>query len=165
MGDINTGNVDSRVLPLARKDGLVIQELDDETLVYDEERQRAHCLNRVAAAVWKRCDGETTVAEMERLLRHENTIPVQDEAVRLALRQLDKAGLLAEPLANTVDEATVSRREMIKRVGLVAAVCLPLVSSIVAPTPAQAGSRKGTGASCSSSAQCESGVCAGTHCR
>jgi hypothetical protein len=31
--------------PLARKEGLVIQELPDEVLVYDLDRDRAHCLN------------------------------------------------------------------------------------------------------------------------
>ena len=31
-------------LPQARTDNLVIRELDDETLVYDMERDEAHCL-------------------------------------------------------------------------------------------------------------------------
>jgi len=46
-------------LPRARKDGLVIKELVNETLVYDLERDEAHCLNQTAALVWK-----TTVAKM-----------------------------------------------------------------------------------------------------
>ena len=45
-------------LPHARTDNLVIRELDDETLVYDMERDEAHCLNQTAALVWKQCDGK-----------------------------------------------------------------------------------------------------------
>ncbi len=40
-------------LPHGRKDGLVVKELGNETLVYDLERDEAHCLNQTAALVWK----------------------------------------------------------------------------------------------------------------
>ena len=51
-------------LPRARKDGLVIKELSNETLVYDLERDEAHCLNQTAGLVWKQCDGRTTVTKI-----------------------------------------------------------------------------------------------------
>src|SRR6266849_5376674 len=54
----------SSQLPKARKDKLIIKELDDETLVYDLDRDKAHCLNTTAARVWKHCDGTTTVGEI-----------------------------------------------------------------------------------------------------
>jgi coenzyme PQQ synthesis protein D (PqqD) len=44
--------------PLARSDGLIVQELDGELLVYDLERHRAHRLSETAAFVWRRCEGE-----------------------------------------------------------------------------------------------------------
>jgi hypothetical protein len=44
-------------LPQARTEGLTVRELAEETLVYDKERHKAHCLNRTAACVWKHCDG------------------------------------------------------------------------------------------------------------
>lgn len=56
-------------LPHARLDGLVITEVDNETLVYDMERDKAHCLNQTAALIWRRCDGKTTVREMAGLLQ------------------------------------------------------------------------------------------------
>lgn len=55
-------------LPQARTDDLVINELSDEVLVYDLQRDKAHCLNAAAASVWKQCDGRTTVAEIARRL-------------------------------------------------------------------------------------------------
>ncbi|HJZ82776.1 MAG TPA: PqqD family peptide modification chaperone [Pyrinomonadaceae bacterium] len=51
-------------LPRARSENLVIRELDDETLVYDMERDEAHCLNQTAALVWQRCDGRTTATRL-----------------------------------------------------------------------------------------------------
>ncbi len=37
--------------PLARHEGLVVQKLDGEVLIYDLQRHRAHCLNSTAAAI------------------------------------------------------------------------------------------------------------------
>jgi hypothetical protein len=58
----------------------------------------------------------------------------------------------------------VTRRELIRRLGLAAAASLPLVTSIVAPTPAQAASCLPSGQPCTSSLQCCSAVCAGGAC-
>lgn len=41
----------SQQRPLARSEGLVIQEMPDEVLVYDLETNKAHCLNETAAFV------------------------------------------------------------------------------------------------------------------
>ena len=57
-----------RPLPEARREDIVVQELPDETLVYDLKRHKALCLNRAAGLVWKHCDGRTSVAEMAVLL-------------------------------------------------------------------------------------------------
>lgn len=118
--------------PNAREKGLVVQDLADETLVYDLERHKAHCLNRTAAAVWRLCDGKRDEAALARLL--EKDLGTADEdVVRLALRDLGRARLLQEPVAA---DARLSRRRLIQRLG--EAVALPLVVSIVSPTAAQA---------------------------
>ena len=51
-------------LPRARQASLIIKEVDDETLIYDLETDKAHCLNSTASRVWKSCDGRTSVAEI-----------------------------------------------------------------------------------------------------
>ena len=50
-------------MPQARRSGLIIQEVDSEILIYDQNTDKAHCLNQTAANVWKYCDGETTLAD------------------------------------------------------------------------------------------------------
>ena len=52
--------------PLARREGLVIRELADEVLVYDLDRDRAHCLNQTAAFIWQCCDGRTSTETVRR---------------------------------------------------------------------------------------------------
>jgi hypothetical protein len=119
--------------PQAREDGLVVQELEDETLVYDLLSHKAHCLNRAAGAVWRLCDGTRDEAALARLLGKELAADADEDVVRLALRDLARAHLLREPLAT---RPRVSRRRLIQRLGQAAA--LPLVVSIVSPTAAQA---------------------------
>src|SRR5436309_304107 len=36
---------------------LIIRDLTDEVVLYDRKTRRAHCLNPIASAVWKLCDG------------------------------------------------------------------------------------------------------------
>src|SRR6476620_725537 len=81
-------------LPRARKEGLVVQEMPDELLIYDLVRNKAHCLNQTAALVWKRCDGKTSVKQMVRLLEKETESPVDEAVVWMAFDQLAEAHLL-----------------------------------------------------------------------
>ena len=81
-------------VPEARKEGLVVQHLSDEVLIYDQRRHKGHCLNQTAALVWKHCDGKTSVSEMTHLLEEELKTPVKEEVVWLALEQLGKTHLL-----------------------------------------------------------------------
>ena len=150
--------------PCVRADGIVVHALADEVLVYDLERHKAHCLNHTAALVWKYCDGRTSVTEMVRMLEREVKTSVPEDVVWLALQQLSKARLLAEQLNAPRGGAKVSRREVMRRLGWGAVIALPLVTSIVAPTAVEAASCLSTGAICSASAQCCSGVCSGLIC-
>lgn len=140
--------------PVARQAGLIIQELPEEVLVYDAENDRAHCLNTSAALVWKYCDGARTAADIAAVLSRELNAPVKEEFVWLALDQLEKESLLEqqqqqEAAQTAVEAATagqfslkalgVSRREVIKRIGLASVVALPIVTSLLNPMSAKAG--------------------------
>ena len=153
-----------QLMPCVRTEGLVVQALPDEVLVYDLERHKAHCLNHTAALIWKRCDGQTTMTEMAHLLSHEMKTPVPEAVVWLALQQLSKARLLAVGGDMPGEGARMSRRQVMRRIGWAATVTLPLVTSIVAPTAVEAATCLTTGFPCTSSAQCCSGVCVGLIC-
>lgn len=150
--------------PRARAEGVVVRELPDEVLVYDLDTHRAVCLNSTAARVWRLCDGRRTTADIRKALEKSSGGPVPEELVWLALEQLGRDQLLDARPPRPAELAGLSRRELIKRVGLAAAVALPAVVSVVAPTPAQAASCLPSGASCSTGAQCCSTACSGSQC-
>jgi hypothetical protein len=145
-------------MPRARRSKLVVRALADETLVYDVEGHRAHCLNRTAAIVWELCDGEHTVARMAERVGDRLSARVPDEVVRLALEQLADRGLLAESDVRHAAIYTVSRRALMRRLGLAAVVTLPLVTSIISPTPVMAQSPCNE-TSCPPGTTCQAGVC------
>ncbi len=156
----------SATMPCARKDDLVISELDDETLVYDLERDEAHCLNQTAALVWKRCDGKTTVGEMASLLQKQLRGSVDVEIVWLALKQLQRSHLIDKSAASAAGLRSVSRRRLLLKYAP-AALALPVIMSIVAPTPAAGASCGGEGQACGSGhpACCARLTCSGGTCR
>ena len=158
------GERTSPTRPKARAEGLVVRELAKEVLVYDLDTHRAVCLNSTAATVWRLCDGRRTAADIRKALEKSAVGSVPDEVVWLGLEQLDKDRLLDARPTRPAELAGISRREMIRRVGLAAAVALPVVASIVAPTPAQASSCLPSGAACSTGAQCCSTTCTGSQC-
>lgn len=115
-----------------------MRELAEEVLVYDGEHHRAHCLNRTAALVWKECDGKTPVAEIAERVGRQLSEGVPEELVWLALGRLAQLDLLAPCARTTAAPMPVSRRRMLRRLGAAAAVSVPLVTSIVSPTAAEA---------------------------
>jgi Coenzyme PQQ synthesis protein D (PqqD) len=146
-------------LPTARRSNLVVRELAEEVLIYDEEGHRAHCLNHTAALVWKNCDGKTTVSGIAKRLGAYLSAPVSDEVVWLALDQLAEFDLLASGTALPTAPSLISRRKMIRRLGLAAAVSLPLITSIVSPRAAEAQSACNE-ANCPPPMCCQGNLCA-----
>jgi hypothetical protein len=153
-----------QLVPEARREGLVVQQMSDEVLVYDQQRHKAHCLNQTAALVWRHCDGKTTVAGVAEALSKQSGVKVEEGLVMLALQQLAKSKLVAGDAGKWSGGGQVSRREMIKAAGLAAAIGLPVVTSVVAPKATQAATCRASGAGCTTSAQCCSGVCTGGVC-
>jgi hypothetical protein len=152
-------------VPRARKEGLLVQEMPDELLVYDLVRNKAHCLNQTAALVWKRCDGKTSVKQMVRVLEKETESPVDEAVLWIAFDRLAKAHLLQGEARKWTGASGISRREVIRRIGAAAAVSLPLVTSIVAPEAVQAGTCRASGTACTTGPQCCSFVCSGSICQ
>ena len=128
--------------PLARKNGLVIQELPDEVLVYDLETDKAHCLNQTAAFVWKKCDGKTSVAAIVGQFKQQTGSVIEEDLVWLAIDQLNERKLLEKNVTSKF--AGESRRSVLKKIGFASVVALPVIASLVAPTAVLAVACSGT---------------------
>jgi hypothetical protein len=129
--------------PKARREGLLIEELPTELLVYDQKTHRAHCLNASAASVFRSADGTLSVAGIARAASERLQAPFDEALTWAALEELDKNGLLETGLPVLPDGHT--RRQMLTASAIGA--LLPLVIAITAPTPAYAQSPVPTGSS------------------
>lgn len=151
-------------LPRKREQNLVVDDgLPDELLVYDLDRHKAHCLNLSAALVWKNCDGKSTASEIARRVSKKLNQEFPEDAVWLALRQLENLHLLEGSASMPPRLLGISRREMIRNLSIAAAITIPVVTSIVAPTAAEAVTCIASGSPCSTEMRCCSTLgCNGT---
>lgn len=127
--------------PLARKNGLVIEELDDEILIYDTKRDKAHCLNAAAGRIWKHCDGKNTVEDIKDAFAADMPIEAAREVVSDCVLRFNRVHLLEKGSLPFPVDAALSRRTLLRKIGIGAAataIVLPLITSIVAPPPAAA---------------------------
>jgi len=144
------------LMPRARQDDLVVEEVQDETLVYDLKRHKACCLNRTAALVWQHCDGQTSVANVAALLEEQFATPIDEAVVWMALDRLGRTHLLTEPVTLPADAAQYSRRNMLRTLRRAAGISLllPVIESIVAPLAAAQASCISAGGCLASSPPC-----------
>jgi hypothetical protein len=126
-------------LPKLRSENIVVQNVNDEVLIYDLQADKAVCLNSTSAIVFNQCDGETTFEALKKDFKF------SDDLIHLALEKLNETNLLAGYESN-VEFSGLSRREVIKRVGLGTMIALPMVSALVAPSAAHAASGPGLNA-------------------
>jgi hypothetical protein len=126
--------------PKTRSTRLLVEELVEELLIYDVDRNEVHCLNGPAVQVWKLCNGERTISEIATALNTDLDHEAAETLVWSAIEQFAEKHLLdvAEdvPLAAHRPQ-DLTRRQMLLRLGVVVAA-LPLVDSIVSPEAALA---------------------------
>ncbi|MBK8812984.1 MAG: PqqD family protein [Acidobacteria bacterium] len=119
--------------PRSRHDELVVQEVDGELLIYDLRNDKAFCLNPTSALVWQACDGKRNVAEINAYVSEKLNAESNEDLVWLAIDQLKKEKLF-ENGSEVVDYFEgMSRREVIKKIGLGSAISIPIVASLIAP--------------------------------
>jgi hypothetical protein len=123
------GDKKMKVFPKARVEGIVIQDFDEDLLVYDSHDHRAMSLNTVSAQIWKECTGENDIdgiAQRTGLPR---------EMIVLGISRLEAHKLISPVLDR--DEVIPPRRTFMK---YAAAACLPVIMVIVAPSAIHAAS-------------------------
>lgn len=150
------------IKPTSRKSDIVNQIYEHEILIYDLTKNKALSLNKTSAMIWLLCDGNKTISEIAGELSVKLKSPINNDFVWLALLQMKKDDLLENPEEISDDFDGLSRREVIRRVGLATLVALPMISSLIAPTSAHAASSL----TCSGTCRCpnatpDAGTCAG----
>ncbi len=127
------------IFPSARHERMIVEPLKDEILIYDLERDQASCLNPTAALVWKFADGKTSVSDIAKKMSRELGTMVDVRVVWYALEQLNKKHLLQESVIVPAQYNHMTRRDFLVKAGIVgAAVAIPVVIALAAPSPAMA---------------------------
>lgn len=135
--------------PQAKRENIVVQTTNDETLIYDLAINKAFLLNETSAFIWQMSDGTRDVAELSSLLAEKFKQKADINLVWLAIEQLRENELLTNAAQMPAILAGSSRREVIKQIGLSTMLALPLVTALVAPKAVNAASGN----------TCQTGVC------
>jgi hypothetical protein len=138
MGEGPTSRSTKAVInfPAARDEGLLVETVGDETVVYDLESKEAHCLKPLAALVFSSADGKTSAGEIASLAEKQLGEPITEAQVQEAMGQLEASALLLGP-AVLNDGNGFNRRQMIGRSAVAAGGAFAgasLITSILAPT-------------------------------
>ena len=119
-------------LPVARDEGLLVEHVGDETVVFDADTKEAHCLSALAAVIFANCDGRTTVESLAEIASRRMNEPIETAQVLDALAQLEERDLM-EPRAPS--QIGHTRRGVIRKTAVMggAVAATPLITSILAP--------------------------------
>lgn len=120
-----------------------IQQVGSETLLYDERRHLAFCLNKSSSVLWRLANGQRDLQQLRAAAELELHTPLSQDFVLFALAQLRRDGLLEPAAAASIPPAAstrpaISRRALLQKLGAGSALLLPAIAAIVAPTAAQA---------------------------
>jgi hypothetical protein len=159
------GWIDSKTtaLPLGRREDLLIENVGDESVVYDLESKNVHCLSPLAAVVFEHCDGRTKPADCASIAADRLGRDVSEDEVLAAVGQLEERELFFSPVLKLNGNGNgISRRDFARRGAVAGAVAFaaPLITSIAAPTAAMAASGIASGcAGCGKNPDCVSNHC------
>lgn len=134
-----------------RTSEIVVQELHNDLLIYDISTHQAYTLNETSAKVFKACDGKTSFDELKRKYKF------TDDLIYLALDELKANNLIEDYTVGYF--AGMSRREVIKKVGLATMIALPAIAIITIPQSVHAQSCVPLEADCTSGTCCSGNVC------
>lgn len=131
----------SRTVTQVKGPHLIVESLRDEVVIYDRRTNKAHMLDARAASIWQATENGCTFDDLLPLAG-DSADGNREALIQLALLDLEEAGLIM-----TDAVPAMPRRGLLKTLGAAAAV--PLVVSILAPTPAAAASNLADAATCS----------------
>jgi len=125
--------------PRVRHNDLLSEELEGQHVIYDATNQTVHGMNPTLSWVWSHCDGSRTVDDLIAAMQGETGLDDARSLVTSGLKQLAEANLL-EPESVDLNALRTEARVVSRRAAVAAGVSIavPVLSSMLAPTPAAA---------------------------
>jgi hypothetical protein len=125
-----------QIKPMVRTQEILTCESGKELIIYDLTLDKAFLLNETTCLVWQECDGEKDISQISQTLSQRTKSVFSEEVVWLSLDVLQKQNLLIEPVEAKFKG--MSRREVVRKIGIGSMIALPMISSLVAPTSVNA---------------------------
>jgi hypothetical protein len=122
---------------IRKTDGLLLQHVGSEILLYHEQAHQVFCLNAAASQVWQLLDSGGNIRQIAEAATLALRSPVDAEMVLFALDQFRRDGLIRET-DRPLPPAIPSRRDLLQRLGAGAVMMVPVVAMVMAPSAAQA---------------------------
>ena len=126
--------------PKTRNENIIVQEMENEILIYDLNNNKTFSLNETSALIYLLCDGKQSITEISRSLSKKLNQPISEDLVWLALDSFKKDNLLENNDQFEIDFKGLSRRQVIKKIGFSSLATLPVIASVTAPAAAAAAS-------------------------
>lgn len=121
--------------PKARRENIISNPVGDELVVFDRLNNRAHSMEPLAATIWSRCDGRTTVEELVDAVRRHEDISVSEARERL----MTILGGFSD--SELLETGSFDRRDFLGFAGKAAAASF--VATVLVPRPTSAQSVSG----------------------
>jgi hypothetical protein len=145
--------------PKSRQSNIVVQEMENEALIYDLTINKAFCLNSTSAQVYQLCNGKNSIADIAKLLSRQMNEPITEDLIWLALDQLKRDNLLEKSEQFEINFKGLNRRQVIRKIGFASLVALPVIASVIAPSALMAQSGGvGIAGACVSTSECQPGL-------
>lgn len=139
-------------LPLSKTENIIVQKTGREILLYDLSINKAFCLNESLTVIYENCDGRTSFEAFKRKYKF------TDDLIYFGLDELKRENLIEGEGADHF--AGLTRREIVRRVGLATMIVLPVITSLMAPTAANAATGcRASGQTCIVNANAQSNCC------
>ncbi|HEY3136750.1 MAG TPA: twin-arginine translocation signal domain-containing protein, partial [Blastocatellia bacterium] len=123
---------------------------------------RGSYIAQLLAGAWRGSPFNGAAEELDEiasLVATNGAVALAWRRIRYAVDRLGKKRLLEDAATWPADSRRLSRRDVIRKVGLAAAVALPLITTVVSPKAIQAATCSPNGTPCTASAQCCNGCC------
>jgi hypothetical protein len=119
-------------LPRLRTHNLVVNELPNETLIYDLDTNKAFCFNETARLVMNQCDGTSSVDEALNIINRQLNAQMSADMIWLVVSQLKDSNFIEKDYEIPIETNRVSRRKILHAAASLG-IALPIITSLVAP--------------------------------
>ena len=91
------------MVPKAKTKNIEVRSSGASLVVYDEAKNKAICLDHLSAMVWKKCDGRNSPWEIQKSLKADFAIDLEEDDLWHLLTGLNELDLFADDEDDSIE--------------------------------------------------------------